>query len=326
MTDSAIIVEYFAKRAHDALPNRKMREQSAQDLKALYAVLKVRTEQRTLSDASRAVYGVTRLAGTLTVMNEVLDIFLHKGLLPPQTILDCGTGPGTALFAAYAHFGKAVRYTGIEKDHGFIEMAERAVHDLLPDAANSFRFIDGKAPVAQFSEMFDLTMFSYMLSEMPPTKLEPLLQWALARTKGYLVITDAGTPNVYRQLMAARQYIIEQGFTVVAPCPHQSACPLAAPNFCHFPARFTRHAEARRLKGATASAEDEKYCYLIAAAPSRKPDAPSADRVIARPLKRSGHCILDVCARDGKKLRLTITKKHEARYRQARDASWGDEF
>ncbi|MEU8353120.1 small ribosomal subunit Rsm22 family protein, partial [Streptomyces sp. NPDC048845] len=46
-------------------------------------------------------------------------------------------------------------------------------------------------------------------------------------------------------------------------------------------------------------------------------------RVVRRPQLRKGQVLLDLCTPEGALRRETVTKRHGARYRQARDTDWG---
>lgn len=318
------IIEHFAKCAQHDVKNVHERKKSADELKAHYQALKTTSGACTLHRRQRMIYGVTRLAGTLAALQEVLAILGEKfQSTPVQTVLDCGSGPGTALFASHLQFGDDIRYTGLEKDPGFIAIAEHAARELMPRATSRLRFVDGMVPNIELNERFDLTIFSYMLTETPTEKIASTMEFAISHTDNFLVIVDAGTPQGYRQLMVARDVLIKNGWSIVAPCPHQHACPMVAPDFCHFPARFERHEEMRRLKNASAQREDEKFSYLIAI-PGVTNE--TRDRIVKRPLKRTGHVIFDLCTKAGKLERVTVSKKQKSLYTSSRKASWGDEF
>lgn len=321
------IIDYFVTLAQNNLSSAHERMHIADELKENYAKLKTVNVTRTLSEKERAIYGVTRMAGTLAVMSEVLQILSTKTKVVPQTILDCGSGPGTALFASFMEFGAATSsYTALEKDVGFITMAQTAIAELLPHDAHCFNFLAGMLPTHEMSETFDLSIMSYVLSETPANSIADVVKYILQRTKKFVVITDAGTPLSYRQMMTARTTMIDAGWKIIAPCPHQLSCPMAGYDFCHFPARFERHDEMRRLKRASANAEDEKYSYLIAIAPDEKTVIETADRIVSRPLKRTGHVIIDVCSREGTIERKIVSKKNGDAYTRAKKLAWGDEL
>jgi ribosomal protein RSM22 (predicted rRNA methylase) len=123
---------------------------------------------------------------------------------------------------------------------------------------------------------------------------------------------------------------------VVAPCPHGAPCPLATagpPDWCHFAVRVNRSSLHRRVKGATLGYEDEKFAYVAAVAPGAAGAAvdPSA-RVLRNPVRRKGLVQLRLCtvAVDASGRAepsvgdVTISRRQGARYRAARDVSWGD--
>ena len=82
------------------------------------------------------------------------------------------------------------------------------------------------------------------------------------------MIVEPGTPAGYERILAARARLIELGRVIVAPCPHQAACPMPpGKDWCHFGARVNRSALHRRVKDADLSYEDEKFSYVVAVRP-----------------------------------------------------------
>ena len=122
--------------------------------------------------------------------------------------------------------------------------------------------------------------------------------------------------------MQARDVLIEQQYTILAPCPHNKPCPLTAPDWCHFSVRLARSRLHRQLKDAELGYEDEKFCYLIASK-SLVRDT-DYDRILANPLKRSGHVHLKLCTHDGLLSQTIVSKKAKERYNRAKKADWGD--
>jgi ribosomal protein RSM22 (predicted rRNA methylase) len=81
-----------------------------------------------------------------------------------------------------------------------------------------------------------------------------------------------------------RRQLIEAGAHVLAPCPHDAPCPLAAPDWCHFSRRVARSRLHRLAKDADVPWEDESSSLSLA---SRQP-APSRRAAIAPPKSGSG--------------------------------------
>ena len=109
---------------------------------------------------------------------------------------------------------------------------------------------------------------------------------------------------------------------MIAPCPHENACPMSGGNWCHFAERLPRTSAHRQLKGADLGYEDEKYSYVVFA---RQPSALPGARVLRHPRKHSGHVELELCRPDGLR-REAVSRKQGARYKQARKLDWGDTF
>jgi ribosomal protein RSM22 (predicted rRNA methylase) len=92
-------------------------------------------------------------------------------------------------------------------------------------------------------------------------------------------------------------------------------------DWCHFSARVSRSSLHRQVKGGSLPYEDEKFSYVAA---TRLPATPAPARVVRRPQIRKGQVLLDLCEPDEALRRRTVTKRHGALYRAARDADWGD--
>ena len=133
----------------------------------------------------------------------------------------------------------------------------------------------------------DLVTASYLLNELPEAARPRLIERLWQATAGVLVIVEPGTPAGYSRILAARDALIRHGANVIAPCPHAQACPLVAPDWCHFAARVARSRRHRLAKAATVPWEDEKFSYvalarepnasapgLSAPGPAASPDAP----------------------------------------------------
>ena len=121
--------------------------------------------------------------------------------------------------------------------------------------------------------------------------------------------------------MQVRETLIALGAHIVAPCPHALACPVAAPDWCHFSRRVARSRMHRRIKSADVPWEDEKFIYLAA---SRDPAPQPKARVIARPQIRGGTVKLTLCNRDGTRTEPLLSRRDGVRYAQARRLDWGD--
>ena len=137
-----------------------------------------------------------------------------------------------------------------------------------------------------------------------------------------LVVVEPGTTAGYERILLARDSVIRAGGSVLAPCPHDNACPLPAGDWCHFSVRLARTRSHRAAKGAERGFEDEKLSY-VALTRFPQPQTRASARVLRRPELHRGHVVLELCATNGLE-RRTVSRKDGQLYKQARKLSWGD--
>src|SRR5262249_30877357 len=108
----------------------------------------------------------------------------------------------------------------------------------------------------------DLVVASYMIGEIGDAERTALAEAMWAKTRDTLLVVEPGTPAGYARIIALRAQLIAAGAHVVAPCPHDGACPLVAPDWCHFSQRLQRSRAHMQLKGAEVPFEDERFAYV----------------------------------------------------------------
>ncbi len=272
------------------------------------------------SDAHRAAYLAVRMPATFAANAHVFgEIRRLAGDAQVESMLDLGAGPGTALFAAHEVFPQLRRATLLEADQAWLNAGKRLVERLPPDTVVSWLQRDLRQPLQL--EAHDLVVISYALGELPRGVVESLIRVAWNMAGRFLVIVEPGTMRGFGAINSVRSSLIASGVSILAPCPHQNACPMAvAGDWCHFAQRVERTSLHRRLKTGELGFEDEKFSYIVA---TRTEATPPEARLVRHPLKHSGHIQLTLCTAQGVK-QETITKSQKERYRRARKAEWGD--
>ncbi|MCP5505550.1 MAG: hypothetical protein H7A38_01530 [Chlamydiales bacterium] len=259
---------------------RKELQKAASDLTKRYHLKKAQE-----TELHRLAYLVARMPATCAVLAKVF-----KEIKLPETILDCGAGPGTSLWALLDAPIKKV--TLLERDVEFVKLGKKLIPNVPFEAswlAKSF---------IHFSEKADLILFSYSLNEIPQESLEKTIRHAIKQTDNMLVVIEPGTPEGFERVRFARSIALEAGLSLHAPCPHHNECPMKGSDWCHFSARLSRSSLHRFLKKGSLGHEDEKYSYLIA---SKTPHIPSGSRVLRHPLKKKGHTVAMLCTEEGVK-------------------------
>jgi ribosomal protein RSM22 (predicted rRNA methylase) len=253
-------------------------------------------------------YLVTRMPATYAAAFHVLgEVRRRLGDRLPASVLDIGAGTGAASLAARAWFPDAA-LTMLERDADFA----RAAEEWLPEAAR----LAGDLGRMKELPPHDLVIAAYSMGEMEPGLVWRL--WEAARVA--LVLIEPGTPRGFAAISAMRTALLHRGAAMLAPCPASGACPIQAPDWCHFAARVERTSLHRRLKAADLNYEDEKFSYLAVA--RRAVDLPPA-RILRRPEHNPGLIRITQCTPSGIESRH-ITRRDPAAFRQARRAAWGD--
>lgn len=296
------------------------------DLKAAAKTLSERYRAETrdgrlhmAADLSVKAYLATRLPATYAAVRASLDaIDEARPDWTPASLFDIGAGPGTVLWAAFDAWPELQRATLLEASAAARRIGERL--------AGGFSVpVDWKSGDATIDldelQPAELVTAAYVLDEIVPSSLPKLIEKLWQLSTDTLLLVEPGTPAGWQRILAARSQLIDVGAHVLAPCPHQQPCPLAAPDWCHFARRVARSRLHRLAKDAEVPWEDEKFIYLAA---TRQKIAQTGSRVLAPPKAGSGKVDLKLCKTDGRASQRLFTKRDGDTFKQARRADWGD--
>lgn len=272
-----------------------------------------------LTEADALAYALTRMPATYAALIAVLGrLRVEQPDLSPARLLDAGCGLGAATFAAHVVWPELAAATLVDRNRFFLDFAAALAAECglpSPDCveADLTRLPPGRQGAA------DLVVLAYALTELADVELLTVVEALWTRTGDTLVIVEPGAPRDYERLMRARAWLVSAGGRIVAPCPHERPCPLAAPDWCHFPVRLPRSREHRLLKDADVPYEDEKFAFLVA----RREGAPAAGRLIAPPRAGKAGLVTRICGADG--INETFTARRDKAGHQAmRRKVWGD--
>lgn len=264
-------------------------------------------------------YAAVRMPATFGAVGRALELSLE--CLPEErrmfgTVLDIGAGTGAASHAAAAAAAECGEFTCIEREPEMISLGSHLTEFCgVPavwkqgDVTGGF---DGKA---------ELVMCSYCLNELAAGDRRTLVKRLWESTERLLVIVEPGTPEGYSRIISAREQLTELGAHIAAPCPGNTACPLAENDWCHFTVRVPRSRLHKQLKGGDVPYEDEKFCFV---AVSREQTSPCEARILRHPRVDSGRITLELCTQSGRE-QLMVTKK-DPRFKAARKSGAGDAF
>ena len=181
--------------------------------------------------------------------------------LRPRSLLDVGAGPGTATWAAAEAFSSLQIFTLLDANDALRTLALDLGSDSARFARSRYERGDARAVLAK-ADAADLVVASYVIGEMGEAERAALASLMWEKTRDTLLVVEPGTPAGYARIIALREQLIAAGAHVAAPCPHDEACPLAAPDWCHFTQRLQRSRAHKQVKGAEVPFEDEKFSYV----------------------------------------------------------------
>ena len=205
-----------------------------------------------------AAYLVARLPATYAAVARVLDEV--KKLRPgfaPRSLLDAGSGPGTASWAAATFWRSLESIRLFDNNEDFLEIAAQLArgsdHAALRNARVEQGSILDPAPPAE------LVIASYALAELTQSGAVRAALALWRATEETLVLIEPGTPDGFARIVAARTALLAEGAFPIAPCPHAGVCPIRAPDWCHFSVRLPRSRAHMHAKAAHVPFEDEKF-------------------------------------------------------------------
>lgn len=272
-----------------------------------------------VSPEEDAVLRVWRqLAPSYAVSHRVLSECATRGATP-DSILVVGDA-GAAAAAAEVFRDAAVQ--AVENTKERADAAKNVV-----DATFTQNLVD----VARTK--FDVVLCHRYLTELDASQRDATLAllWGCVASRGVLLVVDA-PPLVQFTRSRMLHPNSKTGASVLAPCTNGGDCPnkncafpqMVMPPSLGPPVRSLETARAIPIRPFV-----EKFAYVaLSKAALAEEGAHHRGRVIATPLKRDGHIILEVCTHEATAQRLTVTRSAlqddpDFDYRLARRATWG---
>jgi ribosomal protein RSM22 (predicted rRNA methylase) len=297
-------------------------------------------------DELRSAYLAVRMPATFAAVSAALtwtrESCAEEGGDQLRSLLDLGSGPGTALWAATEVFPTIDVATAIERDPRMIEIGRRLARDAPHRALRDTVWVKRNLTATLPEGAWDLVVCSYALNELGEAERDGFIRQAWARTAKLLMIVEPGTKAGFANILALRKRLLAAGARLAAPCPNSLECPMrGGDDWCHFAARVERTAEHRRLKDATLGHEDEKFSYIAftrtASVRSPQPGEPPSGeatlekqpgepaRIVRHPRIFSGYTQLTLC-RAGEIANTTITRSKKDDWRRLKRLGWGDRW
>ena len=273
------------------------------------------------SQLDALAYAVTRMPATLATTRVVLrELQSWCTDTEIRSVLDLGAGPATTLWAAAAELSGLSSATVVEPNPYMMALGRQLLVETSVATRVETVWHAGGLPDTFDEGTHDLVVAGYLLTELDPGDRAQVVDQAWRAGRHAVVVILPGSAPGFQILLEARRQLLDLGATIIAPCPHQRACPLGDDDWCHFGVRLNRSSLHRRLKDGKQPYEDEKYSYVVAV---HGRAVPAAARVIRRPLMHDRRVILKLCSADGIRDEQ-VTRSQGDTYRRARKIGWGD--
>jgi ribosomal protein RSM22 (predicted rRNA methylase) len=273
------------------------------------------------TEADALAYAVVRMPATYAAVAASLNALTEvRPDFAPTTLLDVGAGPGTASFAAAEAFASLASFAALDANPALRTLALVLADDTGWLSGLTYALGAARTLIAR-AEPADLVITSYMIGELSDAERAALVASLWDKTRDTLVLVEPGTPAGYARIIAARSQLIAAGAQVAAPCPHDQACPLLAPDWCHFVQRLARSRAHKQVKDVDVPFEDEKFTYL---ALTRTPLARPAARVLAPPVITKVAATAKLCRADGTMQIAGVPRRDKQAFAAARRWNWGD--
>ena len=312
-----MILKQAVENLTAGLKQKEIKEH-AQNISLRYRNEKETANKGLANDTEAAVYAVSRMPATFGAVCSVFQSTPFFEHFYPETMIDVGSGTGSAVWAANCFFD-CEKMTCLENKVAMRHIGEK----LFREGKEFFRSLpewrEFDLRFSEFNQTADLVTASYVLNELEESFYEKVLSALWQATKQALVIIEPGTSESFKRMKAFRTFLINKGAFIAAPCPHNDLCPN---QWCHFSCRIARSKGHRLSKNAEAPYEDEKFTYLVAV---RNPSIAIGMRVLRSPFIEKGKVTLSLCSTEGIQNKI-ITKKDKDAYKTARKLKWGDLF
>jgi len=265
-------------------------------------------------------YALARMPATYAAVAACLNALCEiRPGFAPKTLLDVGAGPGTATSAVAEAFSSLGSFALLDANPALRTLALDLLGDNPRFHGLNYESGDARSALAK-AEPADLVIASYLIGELRETERKSLVEAMWDKTRDTLLIVEPGTPAGYARILNARTQLIAAGAQVLAPCPHDNACPLQAPDWCHFSQRLARSRAHRQVKGADVPFEDERFAYVVL---TREPVAARPSRILAQPVVGKAEISAKLCTPDGVTI-VKVPRRDKAAYAGARHWRWGD--
>jgi hypothetical protein len=255
------------------------------------------------------------------IFGEVFGASGAIGAAAGPRVLDLGAGTGAVGQATRAFFGAATEVTAVDR------IAAPGVITADLTAPGPLRGIGGPFDLIIAAHLLNELFTHQPLAQRVAARADRILGWGqgLLAPRGTFILLEPALRETSRELLAVRDLLVVAGWTVVAPCLWQGACPALARerDWCHDavspgaagrdgPARVDFSYLALRRSGAGAGADVDFA------------GDPALFRIVSDPLVEKGRLRFFGCGPAGRNALVRLDRHRTPANRAFSELSRGD--
>ena len=240
-----------------------------------------------------------------------------------RRVLDLGAGTGAAGAAVRAHLGDDVTVVSVDQ-------VAAAPGVIVADLRREVRprGVEGR---------FDLIVAAHVLNELGAKltivqRAALVFAWAreLLEEGGLLLLLEPALRETGRDLLGVRDRMIEAGYTVVAPCFWQGACPalVRERDWCHDSAPWLLPTGDEAVAGEAAPRPANRsrvdYAYVVLTRTAERSSDKRLFRIVSDPMEEKGRLRLFGCGPAGRHALVRLDRERNDDNRDFDAATRGD--
>lgn len=257
--------------------------------------------------------------GALSSVHEMIPMWR------PTSLLDIGSGPGTAAWAVSSQWPELDKITCVDENRDFISLGKQIIKDSELIQHINWKNRDLRLGIDEDGNSYDLIIIANVLNELTPAAQENLIGQAFNLCKGLLIIIEPGTPRGSLIVSSVAQKLSKVGI-LLAPYIANTFVE-DKDYYLHFPQRFIRPEFQRRIRQQMRESskmasdwEESKYSYVaISKFPAKKN---YWARIVGKTEIRKGFLEAPVITAENI-IKIKVMKRDKEAYTFTKRLKWG---
>lgn len=276
------------------------------------------TGKKLIKNNKEAVtYAIYRMPSTYCATYSVLKHVLEINKFSIKNCIDIGAGTGAATWAIHNVFDLD-KILCLEYQEEMMNIGKKIMENTSLKNVEWEKF---NICTDEIKNKSDLIITSYMINELREDEKEKAILKMWNSTNNLLVIIEPGTPNGFKNILKAREILLNNGANMVAPCCNSNKCQIKDDDWCSFYVRLDRSGIQRMVKDGELGYEDEKFSYIVVS--KEKLQNNKISRILRHPQINTGFVKVKMCTENGIEEK-TISKKMGEIYKKVKKLDAGD--